>query len=154
PARGLSVTQKPFHRNTSQLGLPMKYLALLRDSYREALDSKVIYFTFGLSLLLVLGLLSLSFRPVSLRDEIEFACGQANWIFSLQHSGMGGESVHCELVSLHPEAPDGNPWEADYQLTVRLTIPEELLKSKEGQQDPLIVQAMVREKLTWAKQTD
>ena len=37
----------------------MKYIAILRDSFREALDSKVLYVTFGLSGLMVLFVASL-----------------------------------------------------------------------------------------------
>ena len=41
----------------------MKYLAILRDSLREALDAKVIYFLMGLSGLVILLVASISFRP-------------------------------------------------------------------------------------------
>src|SRR5262245_4338420 len=41
----------------------MKFIAILRDSVREALDYKVIYFLFGLSGLVILLVASVSYRP-------------------------------------------------------------------------------------------
>ena len=41
----------------------MKYLAILKDSLREALDSKVLYFTVGLSCLVIAAVASISYRP-------------------------------------------------------------------------------------------
>ena len=42
----------------------MKYLAILKDSVREAMDTTVFYVTAGLSLLLILFVSSISFRPL------------------------------------------------------------------------------------------
>jgi ABC-type transport system involved in multi-copper enzyme maturation permease subunit len=41
----------------------MKYLAILRDSLRESLDSKVLYFMLGLSLIVIVLTSSISFEP-------------------------------------------------------------------------------------------
>jgi hypothetical protein len=41
----------------------MKFLAILRDSFRETLDSLVFYFLLGLSALVMLGVASVGFRP-------------------------------------------------------------------------------------------
>lgn len=43
----------------------MKYLAILKDSFREAMDSKIIYVMLGLSTLVILVVLSMSFEPGS-----------------------------------------------------------------------------------------
>lgn len=48
----------------------MKFLAILKDSLREAMDTKVIYFTLGLSVLLILLTASLSFRPVPVDEQV------------------------------------------------------------------------------------
>ena len=45
----------------------MKYLAILRDSFLEALDSKVIYVLVALSLLVTLFMLSISFTPAGVQ---------------------------------------------------------------------------------------
>ncbi|HYT90386.1 MAG TPA: hypothetical protein VEL76_16890, partial [Gemmataceae bacterium] len=46
----------------------MKYLAILKDSVREALDNKVIYVMVGLSLLVTLFVLSAGFEPLPAED--------------------------------------------------------------------------------------
>ena len=42
----------------------MKLLAILKDSFLEAVDSKIIYVMMGLSLLVTLLVLTTSFRPL------------------------------------------------------------------------------------------
>jgi ABC-type transport system involved in multi-copper enzyme maturation permease subunit len=49
----------------------MKYLAILKDSVREALDAKVFYVMVGLSGLLILLGASLSFAPVSAEEAVK-----------------------------------------------------------------------------------
>ena len=41
----------------------MKFFAILRDSVREALDAKGVYFVFGLTAVFLAGIGSLSFKP-------------------------------------------------------------------------------------------
>jgi hypothetical protein len=41
----------------------MKYLAILKDSWREALDCKVLYVLIGISVLVIVGVASISFNP-------------------------------------------------------------------------------------------
>ena len=48
----------------------MKFLALLRDSLREAADAKVFYVTIGLTFLFLLLVASLSFRPVPMEEQV------------------------------------------------------------------------------------
>src|SRR6516164_8343195 len=43
----------------------MKYLAILKDSLRESLDSKVLYVMFGFSALTMFAVAGISFRPES-----------------------------------------------------------------------------------------
>jgi ABC-type transport system involved in multi-copper enzyme maturation permease subunit len=49
----------------------MKYLAILKDSLREALDSKVLYVLLALALLMMLFTATLSFRPLSAAQTFE-----------------------------------------------------------------------------------
>jgi ABC-type transport system involved in multi-copper enzyme maturation permease subunit len=51
----------------------MKYLAILKDSLREAIDNKVIYVMIALSLLVTLFVLTLSFKPLSAQKVMEDA---------------------------------------------------------------------------------
>ncbi len=59
----------------------MKYLAILKDSLREAIDNKVIYVMIGLSVLVTLFALTMSFTPQPARKMMETAVsGQLNWL--------------------------------------------------------------------------
>src|SRR5262249_31355533 len=49
----------------------MKYFAILKDSLREALDSKVLYVLLGLSLLMILFVSTLSFKPLAAEKTLE-----------------------------------------------------------------------------------
>jgi len=49
----------------------MKYFAILKDSLREALDSKVLYVLLGLSLLMILFVATLSFKPLAAEKTLE-----------------------------------------------------------------------------------
>jgi ABC-type transport system involved in multi-copper enzyme maturation permease subunit len=48
----------------------MKFLAILKDSIREAFDAKIIYFLFGLSVLVVVFMFSISFRPLRVEEML------------------------------------------------------------------------------------
>ncbi len=48
----------------------MKFLALMKDSLREAIDAKVFYVTVAMSFLLILIVGSVSFRPLTAEEEI------------------------------------------------------------------------------------
>ncbi len=126
----------------------MRYLALLRDSYREALDSKVIYFTFGLSLLMVLLLASMSFRPVSVKDDVEFMCGISDWSSNVNASSKGksaGQSTVTEYEEIGDDLP---PWEKDYRLTVTVNFPKDFAGTPEAQTQRLQTTEIVRASLT------
>jgi ABC-type transport system involved in multi-copper enzyme maturation permease subunit len=75
----------------------MKYLAILKDSVREAIDNKVIFVMIGLSLLVTLFVLSLGFTPLP-PDKVMARLLRGNFLDlrALQH---GGE------VQAHEEAP-------------------------------------------------
>lgn len=57
----------------------MKYFAILKDSLREALDSKVLYVLLGLALLIDLIVATLSFKPLAAERTLEqFVDGRMN----------------------------------------------------------------------------
>ena len=64
----------------------MKFLAILKDSFREAIDAKIFSFMVGLSLLVVLFLFSFSFRPVSAEEEIRRSAENLDKIAPPDHS--------------------------------------------------------------------
>lgn len=49
----------------------MRYMAILKDSMREALDSKVLYVMIGLSTIVILVVASLSFKPLPAEKTME-----------------------------------------------------------------------------------
>ena len=61
----------------------MKYLAILKDSVREAIDGKIFYVTVILSVLVSLGVAGLSFRPVPMPEAVEEWVGMGNVLSGL-----------------------------------------------------------------------
>ena len=49
----------------------MRYFAILKDSFREALDSKVMYVLFVLSAVSILAVGTLSFKPLSAKTTMD-----------------------------------------------------------------------------------
>src|SRR5262249_20215040 len=112
---------------------PMKYLAILKDSLREAIDNKVIFVMIGLSLLVTLFVLTTSFTPFSAQKMMDRAVkGDFLGFGQFNEGGQGhvrkmwgakdelGEfSVRkVEVLRGEPDAP-----ESAYRLTVALLSP-------------------------------
>jgi ABC-type transport system involved in multi-copper enzyme maturation permease subunit len=106
----------------------MKYLAMLRDSFREALDSKVIYFTFGLSALLLLIVLILGFRPVSAEEKLQadLDMGRLSRLFNFGGAEMKFQfhPVRWQLSQFRQLNEGVPPWRGDYQFTLTAQLPE------------------------------
>jgi hypothetical protein len=90
----------------------MRYLSILRDSLREALDSKVIYFTFGLSVLVVLVIGSVTFRPVEAQEQFERYSRQLTWLLGLAMQGNGPEH---KVEAFEQTNEKEKPWQRDYR---------------------------------------
>jgi ABC-type transport system involved in multi-copper enzyme maturation permease subunit len=100
----------------------MKFFAILRDSVREALDAKVIYFVFGLTALFLVGLGSLSFQPEPAEKGLDaivqrFPGGQAMG----QRPPLTYEVEHLQQTNEPAPAWKG---EYRYDLVVRENAPE------------------------------
>ena len=81
----------------------MKYLAILKDSFREALDSKVLYVLMGLSAVLTLFLLSISFQPIPAEEALQGATAHG-WPNALWTANRVAEVIRRRFgVSFHPE---------------------------------------------------
>jgi ABC-type transport system involved in multi-copper enzyme maturation permease subunit len=118
----------------------MKYLALLRDSFREAMDSKVLYFTFGLSVVLILILTSMSFRPVTPADQAELICALFNWSWSLEASSKPGrEPTECEVTHFEQTNNTTNIWEGDYRVVVTLKLPKAIVGTQEAKEKRAVI---------------
>src|SRR5690242_19260183 len=100
----------------------MKFLAILKDSLREALDTKVIYFTLGLSLLIILLTGSLSFRPVPVDEQVQGFTRMLTWALNLNPQGKG---LHLDIADYQETNPEAVPWERDYRFTYVITLPDE-----------------------------
>jgi ABC-type transport system involved in multi-copper enzyme maturation permease subunit len=102
----------------------MKYLAILKDSVREAMDTTVFYVTAGLSLLLILFVSSISFRPLSVSDDVNSITSTFNWAYGFSKAqGMAVPQFdHGEVRQLNPGA---EPWKGDYEFSVWVTWPDE-----------------------------
>jgi ABC-type transport system involved in multi-copper enzyme maturation permease subunit len=120
----------------------MKYLAILRDSVREAMDTTVFYVTAGLSLLLILIVASVSFRPLSVAEDVDNLTGTFNWAF--RFNKMQGIAVaefqHGDVRQLNPGV---EPWKGDYAFNVSVTWPDE--KKKFQQMNPTWLRFLLQE---------
>jgi len=97
----------------------MKYFAILSDSLREALDSKVLYFTVGLSLLVILGMASISFEPQPADKGIEL-------IVQKFPGGGGGPfrgmpaALRYEVENFNQLNPGSPPWDGEYTFNLKV----------------------------------
>lgn len=121
----------------------MKYLAILKDSFRETLDSKVLYVTFGLSGILILLLGSVSFRFVPLEEQLEGLC----WVYDL---AFGKGTTHSKVVEVRQLNQTEEPWQADYQFTLALRFPDEG-QARPGGAQTAQLEFFVREMFWWLK---
>jgi ABC-type transport system involved in multi-copper enzyme maturation permease subunit len=101
----------------------MKLLAVLKDSYYEALDSKVFFVMAGLSGLLTLVIASVSFRPVTFEEELKHLTG----ILMLM-SGMAfqADAPQIDVVDFQQVNDAAEPWRGDYRFTVRVQFPDDM----------------------------
>lgn len=111
----------------------MKYLAILRDSFREAIDSKVLYVMIGLSALVVAFIATMSFTPQPAeRTLAKITDGSINFLLSLYKpenldTEPGKKPTVRRLVSLElqkAEVVRGEPDSPDsaYRLTVAMSF--------------------------------
>jgi ABC-type transport system involved in multi-copper enzyme maturation permease subunit len=90
----------------------MKMAALLKDSFREALDRKIFAAMLLLSGLLILFVVSISFRRITIEDELKDTTRILTWATGLNpHAGKAEYSI--ENFRQTNDAPE--PWNGDYQ---------------------------------------
>jgi ABC-type transport system involved in multi-copper enzyme maturation permease subunit len=100
----------------------MKYLAILKDSFREAIDTKIIYFTFGLAVLFLLGVASLSFRQVPAEEQFRRSTELLSRLLAWATQGKGPRYDIEDFTSSDPAA---DPWRQDYRFYYVLEFQEE-----------------------------
>jgi ABC-type transport system involved in multi-copper enzyme maturation permease subunit len=113
----------------------MKYLAILKDSLREAIDTKVMYFMIALSIILMLFIASIGYRPVPAEDAIPSIVnerafrmviperGKSNTI--IQKQWMGSQMSVSNIRQL-TEASAPSARDYSFTLTIRENHPFEL----------------------------
>jgi hypothetical protein len=91
----------------------VKMVALLKDSCREALDRKIFAAMLILSGLLTLFVLSVSFRQITVEDELRAVAGQLTWGLSF-NPVLGQPNYAVENFQQTNDARE--PWHGDYRL--------------------------------------
>src|SRR4051812_43248228 len=100
----------------------MKFLAILRDSVREALDAKVIYFLFGLSALVIVGAFSISFKAESGDKGLQTILDRMP---GGRSAGFGQGAPLKYTVEDFKQLNPGKPaWEGEYQYDLVVTESE------------------------------
>jgi ABC-type transport system involved in multi-copper enzyme maturation permease subunit len=100
----------------------MKYLAILKDSLREAVDTKIIYFTLLLSGLLILLIGNVSFRPVPAEEQFDHFTQQVNFLLNLATQGQG---LRYKIEDFEQTNPGAEPWKGDYRFILAMELPSE-----------------------------
>lgn len=94
----------------------MKFLAILKDSLREALDTKVFYVMVGLSLLVVLLVGSIGYRPASVEEEAHRLIEQMNWMLALSARRTNrGPAPRWHVKDFQQTNPGAAPWQTGYR---------------------------------------
>jgi len=106
----------------------MKFYAVLRDSYREAMSTWVIPVMLFFTLILVLLVASVGFRPVSVQDELENRLGLLNFVrFNPAFQGKAPFLIENLKTTNEKE-----PWNADYDFDFVFRSTPEGLKQVES----------------------
>jgi len=101
----------------------MKYLAILKDSWREALDTKVLYFTVGLSLFVILGAASFSFKQEPADQGLRTILKQFR---DLQSNSFNPRPLVSYEFEDFKQLNEGRPpWEGEFQFRLLIQDQEE-----------------------------
>jgi ABC-type transport system involved in multi-copper enzyme maturation permease subunit len=111
----------------------MKLLAILRDSLKETLDVKLFYVMVGLSLLVVLLVGSITYKPVSVQERIEFVNKLQNLAIRQQLAAQPQTQsldFHLNTEEFQKISDEPEPWLANYRFmyVVTLSIGKEAAK--------------------------
>jgi ABC-type transport system involved in multi-copper enzyme maturation permease subunit len=102
----------------------MKYLAILKDSLRETIDTKLFYVMVALSSLLIVFIASVSFRPLTMDQELQAGIRQLNWVLSLQSPQQADkEKIRFEITDVRQLNQAAEPWLGDYRFNLTMHLP-------------------------------
>ena len=100
----------------------MKFLAILRDSVREAIDTKVFYATLVVSCLIVLLMASVTYRQVPTEEQFRRFTSTMNWVSGF---ALPGKPVSFDIVDFQQTNDAEEPWRGDYRFTLRVVVANE-----------------------------
>jgi hypothetical protein len=107
----------------------MKFLAVLRDSVREAMDAKVIYVLLIGSALVILGAFSISFKALPDSEGLKTILGRLPGATT-----FGGPPPVTYTAEDFEQTNPGKPaWEGDYRYTLVVTDAEPPAPPEEGE---------------------
>lgn len=133
----------------------MKFLAILKDSLREALDTKVFYVMVGFSLLLVLFVGSIGYRPVSVEEEAHSITDRMTWIFQRFGARQNlGAPPTWNIKDFERTQPNAAPWETGYRfaLTVDFELQNDAEQARQVQKLSMQqIQDMLRNQFSYLK---
>ncbi len=101
----------------------MKFLAILKDSLREALDTWTLYATLIVSALIVLLMASVTYRPVPAQEQFHRFTEGMNWL--LEFSAQGRAAPRYEIVDFQQTNDATDPWKGDYHFVFLIDVPDE-----------------------------
>jgi ABC-type transport system involved in multi-copper enzyme maturation permease subunit len=104
----------------------MKFLAILKDSLREALDTKVFYVMVGLSLLVVLLVGSIGYQPVSVEEEVHRFTEMMTWLLArFGEQNNLASPPRWDIADFERTQPDALPWQTGYRFALIVEFAEE-----------------------------
>jgi ABC-type transport system involved in multi-copper enzyme maturation permease subunit len=132
----------------------MKFLALMKDSLREAVDTWVLYITLIMSGLLILVVACVSYRPITVQEEVQQIPDQFNLVLGLVAPGAGASARIADFKQTN-DAPASQPWKGDYNFSLIFHMPTEDQTKKLAKQLPVgKMQDTMSKALYWADFVD
>jgi len=92
----------------------MKFLSILKDSFREAMDGKIIYAMLVMALLFTILVASISFKPVSVEDHVRVVPERLNAVLNLFPQPGKPPPPHLDIENFKQTNDSPEPWNGDY----------------------------------------
>lgn len=119
----------------------MKFLAILKDSYREAVEGRIFQVLLVLALLVTLLVAGLSFQPLSVEDDLGRFTGFINGMVGMNPQAAGAKLLIEDFQQTN-STPE--PWLGDYRFEI--VIPDKETAKKVGlPSNAGIIQQLVRQ---------
>src|SRR5262249_31499677 len=93
-------------------GAAVKFWAILKDSFYEAVEGRIFQVLFVLALLVTVLVAGLSFQPLTVEEDLTQSTGFINGMMSLNPQAAGAKFL-IENYKQTNDAPE--PWKGNYQ---------------------------------------